>query len=58
MNYNFSSRSLLSTVLQDKTLREKAEEELHETAESRGQESSHLISWIEKEDDKVPKFTG
>ncbi|XP_045187990.1 alpha-tocopherol transfer protein-like isoform X2 [Mercenaria mercenaria] len=52
-----SSRSLLSTVLQDKALREKAEDELHETAESRGEESRDLISWIEKGEEKVPKLT-
>ncbi|XP_060552146.1 alpha-tocopherol transfer protein-like [Ruditapes philippinarum] len=51
------SRTLLSTVLQDKVLREKAEDELHETAESRGEESHNLTSWIEMEDDKVPKLT-
>lgn len=45
-------------MLQDKALREKAKDELHETAESRAEESRDLISWIEKGVDKIPKLTG
>lgn len=51
------SRTLLSNALQDKALRERAEEELHETQETRESESRKLIDWIEGGEGKVPKLT-
>ncbi|KAL4238013.1 hypothetical protein ACF0H5_002724 [Mactra antiquata] len=52
-----NSNTIFTVILEDKELKEKAENELHETNMRRQEETHDLVNWINHEQNNVPKLT-